>query len=163
MSRRYIVPMEDDMPLDDILEEMFCLGLFVHTSFNWDNLYEKPEDFLSDYLLEDHNDVCLVDEVGYIPYINDESINSKKSIIQLFQVKKLKHDLSVDLDEYVIDNLSDARAKVIREMYDYQGTHQRKVFVPNTKEEIYNWYIVNPEKPTSQTGQLFYTINITTI
>jgi len=44
--------MEDDTPLDDILEEMY-VGLFVHTPFNWDNLYEKPEGFLSDYLLGD--------------------------------------------------------------------------------------------------------------
>lgn len=154
MKRRYIVPMEDDTPLDDILEEMYDLGIFVHTPFNWDDLYEKPEDFLSNYLLEDHNDVCLVDEIGYIPYIDNESINSKKSIIQLFQFEKLKQDLSVDLDEYVIDNLtyeerknnlSDARAKVIREMYDYKGNNSRKAFVPNTKEEIYNWYIVGFE------------------
>ena len=60
MKRRYIVPMEDDTPLDDILEEMYDLGIFVHTPFNWDDLYGKPEDFLSNYLLEDHNDVWLM-------------------------------------------------------------------------------------------------------
>jgi len=151
---RYIVNNNyEDISLDGILEYMYDTEIFVHTEFSWDKFYEKSEKYLADYLLKDHNDVCLSDEAGHIPNINDELIknNTDKSIVQLFEFDKLKHEFGIDLDEYMTENLSyekkknklsDERTNTIRKMYDYNATEAKSSMVPSTKEEIGNWYIV---------------------
>lgn len=90
MKRDYVITSEDDTSVDDIIEEMYKLGIIDTTEVLWDDLQGRPEEFLSNYLLKDHNDVCLVDKVGYLPDISDELIQkSDKSVMHLFQFEKI--------------------------------------------------------------------------
>lgn len=52
---RYIVNNNEDISLDEILEYMHDTGIFAHTEISWDKFYEKPEKYLAEYFLKDHN------------------------------------------------------------------------------------------------------------
>ena len=108
--------------------------------------YVEEEKYLGDYISEDYNDVCFVDEVGYIPYVE----SSIKNVIQLMEIEKIKHDLNIDINSYSIAHTtteekekrySSNRIKTIRSMYDYQGKVAKTGIVQNTGEKIFSWYV----------------------
>ena len=108
--------------------------------------YVEEEKYLGDYISEDYNDVCFVDKVGYIPYVE----SSIKNVIQLMEIEKIKHDLNIDINSYSIAHTtteekekrySSNRIKTIRSMYDYQGKVAKTGIVQNTGEKIFSWYV----------------------
>jgi hypothetical protein len=138
--------MEDDNSTDDFLDEFFD-GMWASCPPPSEILdYVEEEKYLGDYISEDYNDVCFVDEVGYIPYIE----SSMKNVIHLMEIEKIKHDLNIDIDSSRITQeiteekkkkCSSNRLKTIRSMYDYQGKVAKIGVVQNTGEKILSWYV----------------------
>ena len=146
VKRDYIIT-ENNNFSDDFLDEFFD-GMWVSCPNLFSEILDdiEEEKSLGNYISEDYNDVCFVDEVGYIPCIE----MSTKNVIQLMEIEKIKHDLNIDVDLYSITQettkekkkqYASNRIKTIRSMYDYQGKVAKTGVVQNTGEKIYSWYV----------------------
>jgi hypothetical protein len=146
VKREYIITKNDNSS-NDFLDDFFTEMRASCPSPSVEILnYVEEEKYLGDYISEDYNDVCFVDEVGYIPCIE----MSTKNVIQLMEIEKIKYDLNIDIDSYRMTQetteekkkkYSSNRTKTIRSMYDYQGKVAKIGVVQNTGEKILSWYV----------------------